>query len=444
MTKAIQPTQHVIQHVPIDRPRPDPRNPRTHGKRHIRSLAKSISTFGFNVPLLLDETDQVVAGHGRLEAAKLAGLTEVPAIYLAHLDAQQRQAFMIADNRLHDLSSWNRDNLAAILLELSEADLDFDIETTGYSVGEIDLLLIPEGGGDSDRDEEEPETGPAVSVTGDHWHLGEHRLLCADSLQTASYAALMADELANVVVTDPPYNVPIEGHVSGLGKVKHRPFLQGIGELTEAEFITFLSSAMRNAAAVSREGSLHYWAMDWRHLFELMTAARGVYDQQLNLCVWAKQAPAMGSLYRSQHELFGVWRKGKARHRNNVQLGRFGRSRSNVWRYPGANGFSRTSDEGNLLALHPTVKPVALIVDILLDCTKRGDIVLDPFMGSGSTIIAAEKVGRRARGLELDPLYIDTIIRRWQRWSGAQAHRADGTLFDDLEAAAVIAASTNE
>jgi hypothetical protein len=193
---------------------------------------------------------------------------------------------------------------------------------------------------------------------------------------------------------------------------------------------------MRNAAEFSRDGSLHYWAMDWRHLHELGIAARAVYDEQVNLCVWTKRSAGMGSFYRSQHELFGVWRKGKVRHRNNVQLGRFGRSRTNVWSYPGASSFGPTRDEGNLLALHPTVKPVALIADILLDCTKRGDIVLDMFMGSGSTIIAAEKLGRKARGLEFDPLYIDTIIRRWQRWTGEKARRLDGALFDNLEAAA--------
>src|SRR5439155_7004843 len=185
------------------------------------------------------------------------------------------------------------------------------------------------------------------------------------------------------------------------------------------------------------DGSLHYWAMDWRHQYELSVAARSVYDEHVNLCVWAKTAAGMGSLYRSQHELFAVWRKGKARHRNNVELGRFGRSRSNVWSYPGANSFGRASDEGNLLALHPTVKPVALIADAILDSTKRGDIVLDPFLGSGSTLIAAEKVGRRCRGIELDPAYVDTIIRRWQRWSGGLARRrSDGRLFDNIEAEA--------
>jgi len=266
--------------------------------------------------------------------------------------------------------------------------------------------------------------------------LGEHRVLCGDALRPPSYTTLMRDDQASVVVTDAPYNVPIEGHVSGLGKSKHRPFVQGTGEMSEEQFTAFLKAAMRHSADHAVDGSLHYWAMDWRHLHELNMAARAVYDEQVNLCVWAKTNAGMGSFYRSQHELFGIWRKGTTRHRNNVQLGRFGRSRSNVWSYPGANTFSKSGDEGNLLALHPTVKPVALLADILLDSTKRGDIVLDPFLGSGSTIIAAEKVGRRARGLELDPLYVDTIIRRWQRWSGEQVRRADGVLFDDLEGAA--------
>ena len=422
--------QHVIEYWPLGRITPNPRNPRTHRTRHIKALAKSIAEFGFNVPILVDENRKIVAGHGRYEAAKLLGMTEVPIICVRHLSEHQLSALMVADNRLHDLSSWNRDNLASILLELSEADLNFDVEVTGFSVGEIDLMLMPEE--ETSRDDDMPTAGPAVTTVGDLWLLGEHKLLCADALRLSSYRELMPDETADVVVTDPPYNVPMEGHVSGLGKTSHRPFVQANGEMSSAQFAGFLESAMRNAAEVSRDGSLHYWAMDWRHLPELHAAAGKVYDEQINLCVWSKQTAGMGSFYRSQHELFGVWRKGRLRHRNNVQLGRFGRSRTNVWSYPSANSFSRASDEGNLLALHPTVKPVALVADILLDSTKRGDIVLDPFMGSGSTMIAAEKIGRRARGLELDPLYVDTIIRRWQHWSGEQARRDDGALFDDL------------
>jgi DNA modification methylase len=427
--------RHIIEYLPLDQIRPDPRNPRKHEKRHIKALAKSIAEFNFNVPVLIDDSGQLVAGHARYEAALLLGLSVIAVIRLRHLDEARRRAFMVADNRLHDLSSWNHTNLASILLELSEADLDFDIELTGFSIAEIDLMQVTDE--DDPTDEPEVETGPAVAVLGDRWLLGEHQLLCASALEQASYAALMANDLADVIVTDPPYNVPMEGHVTGLGKVKHEAFVQCNGEMSEDEFIAFLRAAMGHAAACTRDGSLHFWAMDWRHLFELYSAARGVYDEQINLCVWAKTSPGMGSFYRSQHELYGVWRKGKVTHRNNVQLGRFGRSRSNLWTYPGANSFSRTSEEGNLLALHPTVKPVALIQDILLDCTKRGDLVLDPFLGSGSTIMAAQKVGRRARGFELSPSYVDTTIRRWQRWTGERAQRSDGALFNDLEAAMV-------
>lgn len=426
--------RHIIEYLPLDQIRSDPRNPRAHQDRHIKSLAKSIAEFNFNVPVLVDDSGQIVAGQARYEAAKLLCMPVIAVIRLRHLDEPRRRAFMIADNRLHDLSTWNRENLSSILLELADADLDFDIELTGFSVAEIDLMQVFD---ESDPDNEpQLEHGPPVSVLGDLWELGQHRVLCASALVQASYAALMADELADVIITDPPYNVPMGGHVTGLGKVKHQPFPEANGEKSETEFTDFLQKAMGFAAASSRDGSLHYWAMDWRHLFELYSAARATYDEQVNLCVWGKTSPAMGSLYRSQHELFGVWRKGKTTHRNNVQLGRFGRSRSNLWTYPGANSFSRASDEGNLLELHPTVKPLALIQDIILDCTKRGDLVLDPFLGSGTAIIAAEKIGRRARGCELHPPYVDTIIRRWQRWTGERARRSDGALFNDLEAAA--------
>lgn len=436
MKHSSKPERFDIEYRPLSAIQPDSNNPRTRATRHVRALARSIQAFGFNVPVLVDDDGRLIAGHGRWEAAKLIGLAELPVIRLRHLDEHQRKAFMIADNRLHDLSSWNRGKLGEILLELAEADIGFEIEATGYSVGEIDLLVVDGEQGDTDRDNALPGEGPEVARRGDLFILGEHKVACADACEQASYELLMGDEQADVVSTDPPFNVPMKGHVTGLGKVVHRPFVEGNGEWTPDEFTAFLGRTMTLSAQFSRDGSLHYWAMDWRHQHELNVAARGVYDEQVNLCVWSKTTGGMGAFYRSQHELFSVWRKGRQRHRNNVQLGQFGRNRTNVWNYPGANSAGHSGDEDNLLALHPTVKPVALVADILLDCTKRGDIVLDPFLGSGTTIIAAEKVGRRARGLELDPRYVDTIIRRWQRWSGEQARRADGVLFDELEAAA--------
>lgn len=426
-----------IEYLPLAEIRPDPSNPRFHGKRHVRQIAKSIEAFGFNAPILIDDEKQIVGGHGRYAAAVLLGLLRAPTICLGHLSPQQRRAYMVADNRLGDLSKWDGKVLAVIMLELAEANLSFDIEAAGFSVGEIDLMVAAAEGDAEDTDDDIPEPGPVISRLGDVWELGEHVVLTGSALEESSYSALMGADEADVVFSDPPYNVPIHGHVSGLGKIQHREFAQAVGEMSEEEFIRFLTTALALTKRFSRDGSLHYWAMDWRHQYELSIAARSVYDEQINLCVWAKTAAGMGSLYRSQHELFAVWRKGKARHRNNVELGRFGRSRSNVWSYPGANSFGRSSDEGNLLALHPTVKPVALVADAILDSTCRGDIVLDPFLGSGSTLIAAEKVGRRCRGVELDPAYVDTIIRRWQRWSGRLARRrSDARLFDNLEAEA--------
>jgi DNA modification methylase len=243
----------------------------------------------------------------------------------------------------------------------------------------------------------------------------------------------MGEERASVAFTDPPYNVPIDGHASGLGAIHHRPFPMACGEMDRSEFTAFLAGVFRNLAAFTVDGSLHFVCMDWRHLGELLAASRDAYSELKNLCVWVKDNAGMGSLYRSQHELVFVFKHGRKAHRNNVQLGQFGRNRSNVWNYPGANSFARRGAEGNLLALHPTVKPVTMVADAILDGSARGDIVLDCFLGSGTTLIAAERTGRRCYGLELDPLYIDTAIRRWQALTGGSArHAACGRTFDDL------------
>ncbi len=445
MTKPL-PTQRnrllEIEHLALADLNPSPRTPRRHKRAQIKALAKSIAAFGFNVPVLIDADNIIIAGHARLDAAREIDLTTVPAIRLEHLDAAAIDAFMIADNRLSDLSDWDDQRLGAILKDLSLIDLGFDIEATGFAVAEIDLRI--EGlsdPGDDDAADVVPPAGPAVVQPGELWQLGDHRLFCGDALLAGSWEALMGDGRAALVVTDAPYNVKIGGHVSGLGQHRHREFAMAAGEMSADQFTTFLTTAATHAAAWSTPGSLHYWAMDWRHLPELTLAGKAAYDRQLNLCVWAKTNAGMGSFYRSQHELFMVFAKAGAPCRNNVQLGRFGRSRSNVWSYPGASNFGRGesgSGEGNPLALHPTVKPTALIADILLDASARGDIVTDPFMGSGTTIIAAEKLGRRARGIELDPLYCDTIIRRWQAWTGETAIRAsDGVTFTALEAGVV-------
>ena len=428
----------LIVYRAIDQLKPDPHNARRHSKKQIRQIANSIKAFGFNVPILIDRNGNVIAGHGRLLACRELGITKVPTLCLDHLTPAQARVFMIADNRLTEIATWDDRLLAQQLKDLSLLGLDFSLELTGFEIGEIDLRIasledLPKP--DDDPADLLPElpAGPPVSKIGDLWLLDRHRLLCGSALDSAVFKALMGAERAAMVFSDPPYNVPIEGHVSGLGAIHHRPFPMASGEMDGAEFTAFLAGALRNFAAFSLDGSLHYVCMDWRHLEELLAAARGAYGELKNLCVWVKDKAGMGSLYRSQHELVFVFKHGRNGHRNNVQLGQFGRNRSNIWHYPGARSFSRCGEEGNLLALHPTVKPVALVADAILDCSARGDIVLDGFLGSGTTVIAAERTGRRCFGLELDPGYVDTILRRWQALTGGSArHAVSGRSFDDL------------
>ena len=422
----------------IDELKPDPANPRRHGKQQIRKIADSIRVFGFNVPVLIDREKNVVAGHGRLLACAELGWTEVPTLCLDHLTPAQARAFRIADNRLTEISEWDDRLLAEELKELSLLGLDFNIEVTGFEMGEIDFRIASlEGLSEADDDPADAlpasPAGPLLSRVGDLWILGPHRVLCGSALDRHAFATLLGDQHAAMVFTDPPYNVPIDGHASGLGAVHHRPFPMASGEMDRTQFTDFLKQAFDNLAAFTVDGSIHFVCMDWRHIAELTAAGHGVYGELKNLCVWVKDNAGMGSLYRSQHELVFVFKHGRGGHRNNVQLGRFGRNRSNVWDYPGANSFVRSGEEGNLSALHPTVKPVAMVADAILDCSARGEIVLDGFLGSGTTVIAAERTGRRCYGMELDPGYIDTIIRRWQKLTGGNAvHSASGRSFDDL------------
>jgi DNA modification methylase len=428
----------LIVYRAIDQLKPDPDNARRHSKKQIRQIAESIKVFGFNVPILIDRDGNVIAGHGRLLACRELGITEAPTLCLDHLTPAQARAFMIADNRLAEIATWDDRLLAQQLKDLSLLGLDFSLELTGFEMGEIDLRIasledLPECDDDPADILPELSAGPPLSKIGDLWILGRHRILCGNALDSESFAKLMGEACAAMVFTDPPYNVPIDGHAGGLGAIHHRPFPMASGEMDRPEFTAFLHGAFRNLAAFSDDGSLHFVCMDWRHAEELLAAGRKAYGELKNLCVWVKDNAGMGSLYRSQHELVFVFKQGRGSHRNNVQLGQFGRNRSNVWRYPGANSFARGGEEGNLLALHPTVKPVAMVADAILDCSARGDIVLDGFLGSGATVIAAERTGRRCCGLELDPAYVDTIIRRWQALTGGSArHAASGRSFDDL------------
>lgn len=411
-------------------------NPRTHSKAQVEQIRCSIERFGFTNPILVDGQDNIIAGHGRVAAAKLLGLERVPALRIEGMSETERRAYVIADNRLAELAGWDNDLLRLELGAILELEPDFDVELTGYSGGELEALLAISDPKSSEADEvPEPDTtSAATTVRGDMWIMGEHRLLCADACENASYATLLGDDRAQLVITDPPYNVPVSGHVCGLGKVQHREFAMASGEMSEAEFIRFLTTVTRHLAAWSVDGSIHFICMDWRHMRELLEAGAENYSELKNLIVWNKDNGGMGTFYRSKHELICAFKNGSSPHINNFELGQYGRYRTNVWDYAGINTLKAGRDEE--LSMHPTVKPVAMIADAIRDCSKRNGIVLDAFSGSGTTIMACEETGRRARVLEIDPHYVDVAVQRWQKATGRKAMLAEaGISFDEARAA---------
>jgi len=422
----------TIAYQPIEALKPREHNPRTHSKRQLRQLANSVSHFGFLCPVLVDGDNRIVAGHGRVEAAKLKGLKEVPTICVAHLSEAQIRAYVIADNKLAMNAEWNTELLRTELQQLS-VEHGFDVTLTGFETAELDILL---GTADDELDEADqvPEIDrslPPVSRLNDLWRIGKHFVLCADATKPESYDRLLQGQKADLVFTDPPYNVPIEGHVSGLGRNHHREFAMASGEMTEGEFTDFLESVLRNLAAFSNDGSLHYVCMDWRHMWEVLAAGRKAYTEMKNLCVWNKTNGGMGSLYRSKHELVFLFKNGKAPHVNNVELGKHERYRTNVWDYAGVNTFRANRDEE--LAAHPTVKPVRMVADAIRDTSNRKAVVLDAFAGSGTTLVAAEQTGRRGYGLELDPHYVDVVVRRMAQTMGEKAVLArSNESFDEI------------
>lgn len=410
-----------IEYLPVSALRPYKNNPRTHSAKQIQQIAKSIETFGFVNPILLDKDLGVIAGHGRLAAANKLGLETVPTVRLDHMNEAQRRAYIIADNKLAENAGWDDDLLRIEFGYLAELDLDFDLDVTGFEVPEIDFLLHDDKeppAAESEALAIDPPQNP-VSRPGDLWHIGPHRLLCGDATRSESFSRLMGGDKARLVFTDPPYNVPVDGHICGKGTVKHEAFLMAAGEMSEAEFTDFLAKVFKNLTGVSQSGSIHYICMDWRHMQEVLTAAKGTYSELKNLCVWNKTNGGMGSLYRSKHELVFVFKSGTEPHINNVQLGQYGRYRTNVWDYAGVNTFK--SERMDELTMHPTVKPVQMIADAIMDCSNPRDIVLDCFSGSGTTLVACEKTGRTGRLMELDPRYIDVALKRFQDAYGVEA-----------------------
>lgn len=412
----------TIEYRSISSLKPDPRNARTHPKRQIEQIVRSIREFGFTNPVLIDESGVLIAGHGRLRAAKELGLAEVPAITLRDLTEVQKKALRLADNKIALSAGWDLEILRLELAEIGTLDVDFDLSLTGFAGGEIDVVLKAA----NDPDDEvilavpvEPKTG-----IGDIWNLGEHRVGCGDGRDAGFLRRLLGpDTLIDAAFLDPPYNVKINGHANAKGR--HREFAMASGEMSDFEFRGFLSETLGAAAAVSRPGAVHFICMDWRHLDDVSDVGAAVYGELLNICVWNKSNAGMGSLYRSKHEMVFVYRVGFAPHANMVELGRHGRNRTNVWDYPSVNSMAGSRRED--LALHPTVKPVAMVADAFQDVTSRGDVVFDMFLGSGTSLIAAARCARRFRGCDIDPAYVDVAVERWMQMTGGTPqleHRA--------------------
>jgi DNA modification methylase len=427
-------TNLQIVMTPVDKLRPTNKNARTHSNKQIQQIADSIRQFGWTSPIVVDESGKIIAGHGRFAASLDLRLRRVPTIVVSGLSDAEKRALALADNKIAANAGWDRSTLAAELGELATLlpEISLDISITGFDAAEIDALATDFVDPEREPADEIPAVSDANAITqaGDLWKLGEHRLLCGDARDEGALRTLMGNDPASMVFADPPYNVQIAAIV-GRGRTKHREFAAASGEMSRAQFAVFLKGWIKLATEHSENGSIHYVCIDWRHLAEMLAAGEGIYSELKNIVVWAKTNAGQGSFYRSQHEFILVFKNGNAPHRNNVELGKHGRNRSNVWTYAGVNSFR--SGRMEELSVHPTVKPVALVADAMRDCSRRGEIVLDPFMGSGTTILAAERVGRRAYGLEIDPLYVDVAVRRWQSFTGRDALlEATGQTFDEV------------
>jgi DNA modification methylase len=436
MNQSIRQRALAIEMIQLSALRPYPGNARRHSRAQIKQIAKSIETFGFTNPILVTDELEILAGHGRAAAAQLIGMTQAPIVRLSNLSLAERKAYVLADNKLAINAGWDKEVLAIELQGL--IDLGFDVETTGFTLGEIEVVLeeatesATSDSSDGLEDEVPVVKDVAVTRRGDVWQAGRHRLVCGDARDKSAYEALLAGEIADLIFTDPPYNVPIDGHVCGLGRVRHKEFAMGVGEMSATEFTSFLEQTLGAAAERCRDGAIAFVCMDWRHMGELLTAGKQVFAELKNLCVWNKTNAGMGSFYRSKHELVFAFKRGTSPHVNSFGLGETGRPRNNVWDYPGVSSIGPNRMEE--LAMHPTVKPTRLVADAIKDCSRRGDLVLDPFGGSGTTLISAEKTGRSARLIEYDPAYCDTILRRFERLTGKQAVLvATGEKFEDVE-----------
>jgi DNA modification methylase len=418
-----------IEMVPIGELRQNPLHARIHKKEKFSHLAASMRHFKNIAPLLVGRNNVIIAGYARWQAAKLNGLKEVPTIRAEHLSEQEQQAYALADNRFTELAEWDLDLLKLHFEQLSIPNLSFDLELTGFGTAKIDQVLGSTSAQHDDADDVLPpiEDRHAVSRPDDVWILDTHRLICGDALLPATYERLLGDTVVQMVFADVPYNCRIGGHARSR-RSGHREFLMASGEMSPVQYRDFLTDALTNTRRVCANGAIVFVCMDHFHMAELLSAGIPLFGKPKNLCVWVKDNAGMGSFYRSQHELILAFKVGDGPHINNFGLGENGRYRTNVWQYPGAN--SAAANRAEMLAMHPTVKPCALVMDAIKDCSRRNGSILDPFAGSGTTLIACERTGRRGYAIELDPHYVDLIIHRWQNLTGQQAtHAATNETF---------------
>lgn len=415
-----------------------------HSIKQKKAVTRSIQAFGMIVPILIDKQGVIINGHLVYKCAKELGYQEIPVIRVEHLTKEECQLLGVSLNKLAELSEWDKQKLGAFFKDMRALNLDLSLDVSGFEIPEIDFMVH---GLDVNQDDQDPvdQLFPTdldavpIAKNGDVWLLGEHKIFCGNCLDGPSYEVLMNGQKAAMVFCDPPYNVKINGHVGGLGKIQHPEFLMASGEMTNAEYGTFLETFIVNLCANSIDGSIHYICIDWRHVGALLIAAEKTCLELKNICVWVKDNGGMGSFYRSRHELVCVFKNGTAPHKNNFLLGQHGRYRSNVWEYPGVNSFTSRKGEDNPLELHPTVKPVRMVEDAIMDCSDHGDLIVDCFLGSGTTLLAAQRTGRTCHAMELDPRYVDIAIRRFQKMTGLKAtHVASGQTFEQLEAQHVV------
>lgn len=420
--------QPQIEMVPHGSIQPNPDRARKPNRKSRRQLASSISRFGLKGAILADrDTKMIVAGNAIWEAAGDLGMNEVPVIWVSFAIEADRRAFILAHNKLAESSSWDTKIVEQELKFLFDKGYDFEI--TGFTTNDLDYSFVTAP--DRLNAPVEPNSNArAVSRIGDLWMVGLHRIYCGDSLEPSSYDAVLGGKLADMVFSDPPYGVAVNGHVSTTGR--HREFAMMSGKQTPAELTAFFRRIFRNCTQASRTASIHFQCIDWRHVREMIDAADGIYSEFKNICVWDKGVGSLGSMYRSQHEFVLVFKSGRGRHVRNFATGTNGRYRTNIWSYSGQATFGKGRDEA--LAAHPTPKSVEMVIDAIRDCSNPGDLILDPFCGSATTAAAAHHTGRRCATVEIDPLYVDSALQRLSALVGEPAIHADGRSFEQVAA----------